>query len=180
MLILQARNWNRPHSLTALQQKSKRPSKTWVQCHARIFLNCSVLSQHLSGGSMTTITIISRNWANCIPRLSFAKKKWKWVLFKNPVFDIFIAPFLWAAAHLPKSGLIDQQACGIPDEHKPGGSPPLLATKKVWKYKNKQKQKIQNTYWATSFWWNITTAQQKVSGIDLKNCKSAVSLSVVC
>ena len=77
MLILQARNWNRPHSITALQQISKRPSKTWVQCHARIFLNCSVLSQHLSGGSMTTITIISRNWANCIPRLSFAKKKWK-------------------------------------------------------------------------------------------------------
>ena len=129
---------------------------------------CSVLLRLLSLAlfcasfslpTMTTIAIISQNWASCNSMITLCKKieivpsTGRRKTNVNLVQRLFHFFSLWAPlppcsrTHLAKSRLIDQAASGIPDEHNPGGSP-LLTThtkrEKIQKRNNAKWEKIQN------------------------------------
>ena len=122
---------------------------------------CSVLLRLLSLAlfcasfslpTMTTIAIISQNWASCNSMITLCKKieivpsTRRRKTNVNLVQRLFHFFSLWAPlppcsrTHLAKSRLIDQAASGIPDEHNPGGSPLLTTHTKREKYKNTKKK----------------------------------------
>ena len=161
-----------------MQQKSKRPSKTWVQCHARIFLDCSVLSasqRREHDNNYNHFTELSKLHSKIV----LCKKE-----MKIP-FLIFSSPPSCGQRHIcPNPDLLISK----PVEYQMSTS--LVGHHRSWQQKKCEntktnKNKRYKTHIEQPASGGISDkisqpAQQKVSGIDLKNCKAAVSLSVVC
>lgn len=154
MLILQARNWNRPHSIATDIKKAKQDLGAMSRSDfSQLLCSKSASQRREHDNNYNHFTELSKLHSKIV----LCKKEMKMGSFQKSCFWYFHRPlpvgsgtFAQSRTYWSASLWNTRWAQAWWVTTAPGNT-----LKKVWKYKNKQKQKIQNTYWATSFWWNI-------------------------